>query len=52
MPQAELDVKTDAKGRVIYTYRGQIERGIGGSYQWRLKATRPRCQTAECSIRG
>ncbi len=34
MPQSELNVKRDAKGRVIYTYRGNIERGVGGSYKW------------------
>lgn len=24
----------DDKGRIIFTYRGHIERGVGGSYKW------------------
>lgn len=31
----ELKLKTDDSGRIIYTYRGIIERGIGGSYEWK-----------------
>ena len=34
MPQSELKVKRDAKGRIVYTYRGRVERGTGGSYKW------------------
>jgi hypothetical protein len=30
-----LKYKTDAQGRVIYSYRGRVERGIGGRYVWR-----------------
>jgi hypothetical protein len=25
----------DQQGRIVYTYRGPIERGVGGSYVWR-----------------
>jgi hypothetical protein len=27
-------LRKDDKGRIIYTYRGGIERGVGGSYKW------------------
>ena len=30
-----MQLKQDSKGHIVYTYRGDIERGIGGSYVWR-----------------
>ncbi len=28
------NLQRDDKGRIVYTYRGGIERGTGGSYAW------------------
>lgn len=32
---SKSNLRRDAKGRIIYTYRGGVERGIGGRYVWR-----------------
>ena len=29
-----MNLKRDEKGRIIFTYRGNIERGVGGRYKW------------------